>query len=68
MLDRHAAPARGIHAIQIELCRTTYLDAALCEPVESIEPLAKLLTGLVRELGVLTARYALGDQTAQAAE
>ncbi|SOB88155.1 N-formylglutamate amidohydrolase [Sphingomonas guangdongensis] len=27
ILDRHAAPARGIHAVQIELDRAVYLDA-----------------------------------------
>jgi N-formylglutamate amidohydrolase len=31
-LERHGAPAAGIHAIQIELARTTHLDAALLEP------------------------------------
>ncbi len=68
VLDRHAAPTRGIHAIQIELCRTTYLDAALREPVASMGPLAKLLAGLVRDLGGLTARLGSGGQLAQAAE
>ena len=29
ILERHAAPARGIHAIQIELDRSLYLDAHL---------------------------------------
>ena len=68
VLDRHAAPTRGIHAIQIELCRTTYLDAALCEPAAGIGPMAKLLAGLVRELGALTARLGSSGQAAQAAE
>src|SRR5690606_16073345 len=32
VLDRHGAPGRGIHAMQVELCRTTYLDAELRQP------------------------------------
>jgi N-formylglutamate amidohydrolase len=31
ILDRHADPARGIHALQLELDRALYLDAALEE-------------------------------------
>lgn len=31
-LERHGAPAAGVHAIQIELARTGHLDAALLEP------------------------------------
>ncbi len=68
VLDRHAAPARGIHGIQIELCRSTYLDASLSHPTTSVKPLAKMLAGLVRELGAETAGLGAGGQTAQAAE
>ncbi len=55
VLDRHAATARGIHAVQLEICRSTYLDAALSEPTEAVKPLAMMLAGLVRELGAATA-------------
>jgi len=68
VLDRHSAPSRGLHCIQIELCRSTYLDAALSEPTQSVEPLAKMLAGLVRELGAETAGLGAGGQIAQAAE
>ena len=50
VLDRHGAPARGLSAMQVEVCRTTYLDADLREPGEGLEPVADLLAGLVRRL------------------
>ncbi len=68
VLDRHASPSRGLHAVQIEVCRSTYLDDRLAEPSANIEPLAKMLAGLVRELGAETARLGNGSELAQAAE
>ena len=68
VLDRHAEPARGIHGIQIEICRSTYLDASLSEPTEAVKPLAKMLAGLVRELGAETAGLGAGGDVPQAAE
>jgi N-formylglutamate amidohydrolase len=50
VLDRHAAPTRGIHALQIEVCRSTYLDARLAEPSGRAAGVARLLAGLVRAL------------------
>ncbi|MFB0611130.1 N-formylglutamate amidohydrolase [Aurantiacibacter poecillastricola] len=50
VLDRHGAPARGLSAMQIEICRATYLDSALREPGEGLETVAETLTGLVRRL------------------
>jgi N-formylglutamate amidohydrolase len=49
-LDRHAAPARGFHGLQIEICRAAYLDDGLCEPGPGFDSVAELLTGLVRRL------------------
>ncbi len=68
VLDRHAAPSKGIYAMQIEICRSTYLDAALAEPTEALKPLASMLAGFVRELGAQTAGLGAGGQMAQAAE
>lgn len=68
VLDRHAAPLRGIHALQIEVCRAAYLDERLSEPSEGLEPLANVLAGLVRELGAETARIADGGRLDEAAE
>jgi N-formylglutamate amidohydrolase len=50
VLDRHAAPARGIHAIQLEICRSSYLDARLAEPSGRAGGVARLVAGLVRAL------------------
>lgn len=68
VLDRHARPSKGIHGLQIEICRTTYLDASLCEPTPAVKPLARMLAGLVRELGAETAGLAAGGHMPQAAE
>ena len=68
VLDRHAAPSRGIHAVQVEVCRSTYLDASLSEPTSAVKPVARMLAGLVRELGAETAGLGSGDQVAHAAE
>jgi len=68
VLDRHAARARNIFCVQVEVCRATYLDASLSEPTEAVKPLAKMLAGLVRELGAQTAGLGTGGQLQQAAE
>ncbi|MEO1730265.1 MAG: N-formylglutamate amidohydrolase [Pseudomonadota bacterium] len=68
VLDRHAAPSRGIHAVQIEVCRSTYLDERHCDVTAGLEPLAEMLAGLVRELGAETARLAEGGKFKEAAE
>lgn len=66
VLDRHAAPARGLHAMQIEICRATYLDARMREPGEGLASVARALSGLVRRLADELAASARGF--AQAAE
>ena len=50
VLDRHAAPARGIHGMQIEICRAVYLEERLQEPGAGFDAVADLLIGLVRRL------------------
>lgn len=50
VLDRHAAPTRGIHGLQIEICRSSYLDARFEQPSARMGTVARLLAGLVREL------------------
>lgn len=50
VLDRHAAPARGIHALQLEVCRSSYLDARLAEPSGRFGGMVRTLAGLVRAL------------------
>lgn len=50
VLERHAAPARGIHAIQIEIDRSRYLDSRLAEPGEGFDSVVASLVALVRRL------------------
>lgn len=68
VLDRHAAPARGIHAIQVELCRSTYLDQRLEEPSARMAGVVRLMAGMVRELGDATSALARAGSYSIAAE
>ncbi|MGN6500353.1 MAG: N-formylglutamate amidohydrolase [Tsuneonella sp.] len=68
VLERHAAPARGVHALQLEVCRASYLDAKLESPSARLAGVARLLAGLVRELGAETAALAGGGGLPLAAE
>ena len=71
VLERHAAPARGIHALQIEVDRRSYLDPALTEPGVGFAETAELLAGLVGELAARVAELgalAPGRAWPQAAE
>lgn len=65
-LDRHAAPSQGIHALQIEVCRSAYLDDRLQEPGSAFDATAAVLAGLVRRLADEMAT--LGQVFRQAAE
>jgi len=49
-LDRHASPRRGIHAFQLEIDRSRYLDSQLLEPGVGFAAMAEHLAGLVRAL------------------
>jgi N-formylglutamate amidohydrolase len=66
VLDRHTAPARGFHGLQIEICRAVYLDERLSEPGAGFDAIAELLSGLVRRLA--SEFGALGGAMRQAAE
>lgn len=68
VLDTHAAPVFGLHALQLEVCRSIYLDERLEQSTGGILPLASMLAGLVDELGRLTARMGRSCQIQQAAE
>ncbi|MEP3051474.1 MAG: N-formylglutamate amidohydrolase [Erythrobacter sp.] len=68
VLDQHSAPTRGLHAIQIEVCRSTYLDENLVEPGSGLGQMAEILAGLVRELARATSRLGDAGQMCQAAE
>ena len=58
-LDQHGATRRGIHALQVEVCRAAYLDTRLDAPGPRLPAVARALTALVRSLAHEIA--ALGD-------
>jgi N-formylglutamate amidohydrolase len=64
ILRRHSNPARNIHAIQLEIDRTLYLDDILREPGTGLPEIASLVTGMAQMLAI----EALGNQTLMAAE
>ena len=61
-LDHHAATRRGIHALQVEVCRAAYLDTRLEAPGPRLPSVARVLAALVRSLAHEVA--ALGDPEA----
>ena len=72
VLDQHSSPTRGIHALQIEVCRSAYLDQRMEQPGANMAVIARILAGLVRELSAstaqLTTELGLGGDFRQAAE
>ncbi len=55
VLDRHASPGDGRHALQLEIDRSTYLNQRLTEPGPGFDGTVELLTGLVGRLAVAVA-------------
>ena len=68
VLDRHGAPQANVHAMQIEVCRATYLDRQFAEPGPGLPGIAAMLAALVRELGAETALLGGHEGLRQAAE
>lgn len=64
-LDRHTAPARGLHGLQVEVCRSAYLDAALESPGLGMAVVASVIASLIRRLAD---EIAIGRSLPQAAE
>ncbi|MFC3173464.1 N-formylglutamate amidohydrolase [Novosphingobium bradum] len=60
-LDCHADPRGGVHAFQIEIARSSYLDSHLMEPGAGFAAVADHLAGLVRALAAELA--AMGQMT-----
>jgi N-formylglutamate amidohydrolase len=50
VLDRHGRPEQGVHAIQLELDRALYLDAALDRPGPGMAGIAGLVAGVIAAL------------------
>lgn len=67
VLERHAAPGEGIHALQLEVDRSCYLDSRLSEPGPGLSATVELLVGLVRRLAAGVSELG-GKEWAQAAE
>lgn len=51
IVERHGAPMRNIHALQIEIDRGCYLDRALREPGPGFDRAARLIETLAVDLG-----------------
>jgi N-formylglutamate amidohydrolase len=64
VIERHARPARDVHALQIEIDRRCYLDERLRTPGPGFDEAAALIETLAVELG----QALLGRQVATAAE
>lgn len=59
IITRHAAVHRGIHALQIEVDRRLYLDAALDQPSAGLVRMQRAIATLVDSLGAeLKSRFA----------
>jgi N-formylglutamate amidohydrolase len=67
-LERHAAPRRGYHAIQLEVDRRSYLEPELRELGPGFAATAVLLSGLVRRLAAEVALLGGGAGWPVAAE
>ena len=65
VLDRHGATGRGLHAIQVEVCRTTYLDAHMREPNQGLAAVVQVLAGLVRRMAEELAAWRSLPQAAE---
>jgi N-formylglutamate amidohydrolase len=70
VLERHADPAHGLHALQLEIDRSMYLDSRMVEPGPGFDSVVALLVGLARRLAqeVSLLGQAGGDGLRQAAE
>lgn len=68
ILERHAATRRGIHALQLEICRSAYLDGELREVGPRFTGVARLVAQLVRTLAGQLMELRTDSPLRQAAE
>ncbi len=54
VLDRHGNPRRMMHAFQLEICRTLYLDSKFENLTSRSDALVRLLSQMVKEVAVQT--------------
>jgi N-formylglutamate amidohydrolase len=64
IIERHGAPMRGVHALQVEIDRRCYLDETLAAPGRGFDGVAALIEALASGLG----EQLVGRQLATAAE
>jgi N-formylglutamate amidohydrolase len=64
VIERHSKPASGVHALQLEIDRRSYLDERLAKPGRGFDRIAGLIETLAIELG----QALIGRQFATAAE
>ena len=64
VIERHARPARGVHALQIEIDRRCYLDKSFSSPGPGFDRAASLIEAVATGLG----EALLGERFATAAE
>jgi N-formylglutamate amidohydrolase len=64
ILQTHGDPVRGVHALQLEVDRSLYLDSDLREPTAGLKALSGFVQAVVSDL----AHQALGASFAEAAE
>ncbi|MBU2341555.1 MAG: N-formylglutamate amidohydrolase [Alphaproteobacteria bacterium] len=68
VLERHGSPRRGVHALQLEVCRSAYLDAEMRDAGPRFPGMVRLLAGLVRALAAETAALGADGRIPLAAE
>jgi N-formylglutamate amidohydrolase len=64
VIERHSKPGAGVHALQLEIDRRSYLDERLAKPGRGFDRIAGLIETLAVELG----QALIGRQFATAAE
>jgi N-formylglutamate deformylase len=52
--QRYGRPAQGVHAIQIEIDRSLYLDQATLEPLPTFDTIRERLSQVIGELAAIT--------------
>ncbi|MET0370733.1 MAG: N-formylglutamate amidohydrolase [Sphingobium sp.] len=59
MIERHGRPAHGLHALQLEVDRSLYLDAALDRPGRGLARTRALIFDIVKALAVELPRMSM---------
>lgn len=68
ILDTHASPKNGMHGIQLEVCRSTYLDDHFDQLSSSAGEIVELLADFIQNLGLQVAQLSDGTTLDLAAE